>query len=83
MAKLKGLGRGLDALLGGEDSAAPPQGELRMLAVGKLKPGKYQPRTQMDAAALQELADSIRVLRFMGVQIGRVGRFSQFRATTI
>ena len=25
MAKLKGLGRGLDALLGGEDNAAPPQ----------------------------------------------------------
>ena len=65
MAKLKGLGRGLDALLGGEDSAAPPQGELRMLAVGKLKPGKYQPRTQMDAAALQELADSIRVQGLM------------------
>ena len=65
MAKLKGLGRGLDALLGGEDSAAPPQGELRMLAVGKLKPGKYQPRTQMDAGALQELADSIRVQGLM------------------
>lgn len=65
MAKLKGLGRGLDALLGGEDSAAPPQGELRMLAVGKLRPGKYQPRTQMDAAALQELADSILVQGLM------------------
>ncbi len=65
MAKLKGLGRGLDALLSGEDSAAPPHGELRMLAVGKLKPGKYQPRTQMDAAALQELADSIRVQGLM------------------
>jgi len=65
MAKLKGLGRGLDALLGGEDSAAPPQGELRMLPVSKLKPGKYQPRTQMDAAALQELADSIRVQGLM------------------
>ena len=65
MAKLKGLGRGLDALLGGEDSAAPPQGDLRMLPVNKLKPGKYQPRTQMDAAALQELADSIRVQGLM------------------
>ena len=65
MAKLKGLGRGLDALLGGEDNAAPPQGELRMLPVGTLKPGKYQPRTQMDAAAVQELADSIRVQGLM------------------
>jgi len=36
-----------------------------MLPVGKLKPGKYQPRTQMDAAALQELADSIRVQGLM------------------
>ena len=65
MAKLKGLGRGLDALLGGEDSAAPPQGELRMLAVSQLAPGKYQPRTQMDAASLQELADSIRAQGLM------------------
>jgi ParB family chromosome partitioning protein len=65
MAKLKGLGRGLDALLGGEDSAAPPQGELRMLAVSKLHPGKYQPRTQMDPASLQELADSIRAQGLM------------------
>ncbi len=65
MAKLKGLGRGLDALLGGEDSAAPPQGELRMLAVSQLAPGKYQPRTQMDPASLQELADSIRAQGLM------------------
>ena len=49
MAKPKGLGRGLDALLGGEDSAAPPQGDLRMLPVSQLAPGKYQPRTQMDS----------------------------------
>jgi ParB family chromosome partitioning protein len=59
MAKLKGLGRGLDALLSGEDSAAPVQGELRMLAISQLRPGKYQPRTQMDSESLQELADSI------------------------
>jgi ParB family chromosome partitioning protein len=60
MAKLKGLGRGLDALLGGEDNAAPPQGDLRMMNVIQLAPGKYQPRTQMDSESLQELADSIR-----------------------
>ena len=46
MAKLKGLGRGLDALLGGEDSAAPPQGDLRMMSVTQLAPGKYQPRSR-------------------------------------
>ena len=65
MAKLKGLGRGLDALLGGEDSAAPPQGDLRMMKVAHLAPGKYQPRTQMDSESLQELADSIRAQGLM------------------
>jgi ParB family chromosome partitioning protein len=60
MAKLKGLGRGLDALLGGEDNAAPPQGDLRLMNVSQLAPGKYQPRSQMDSESLQELADSIR-----------------------
>lgn len=65
MAKLKGLGRGLDALLGGEDSAAPPQGDLRMMPVTQLAPGKYQPRTQMDSESLQELADSIRAQGLM------------------
>jgi ParB family chromosome partitioning protein len=60
-ARHKGLGRGLDALLGG--SAARPrehQEELSQLAVGSLRPGKYQPRTRMDEASLAELADSIR-----------------------
>lgn len=65
MAKLKGLGRGLDALLGGEDSAAPPQGDLRMMAVSQLAPGKYQPRSQIDSESLQELADSIRAQGLM------------------
>ncbi len=65
MAKLKGLGRGLDALLGGEDNAAPPQGDLRMMAVSHLAPGKYQPRSQMDSESLQELADSIRAQGLM------------------
>ena len=65
MVKLKGLGRGLDALLGGEDNAAPPQGDLRMMKVSQLAPGKYQPRTQMDTESLQELADSIRAQGLM------------------
>jgi ParB family chromosome partitioning protein len=59
------LGRGLDALLGGENNAAPPQGELRMMNVSQLAPGKYQPRTQMDSESLQELADSIRAQGLM------------------
>jgi len=65
MARPKGLGRGLDALLGGEDNAAPPQGDLRMMQVAHMAPGKYQPRTQMDSESLQELADSIRAQGLM------------------
>ncbi|MFZ5557016.1 MAG: ParB/RepB/Spo0J family partition protein [Pseudomonadota bacterium] len=59
MARLKGLGRGLDALLGGPEPAAA-EGNLRTLAVTALRPGRYQPRTRMDSASLQELAESIR-----------------------
>lgn len=58
MAKLKGLGRGLDALLGEGET---PEGErLLTLPVESLVPGKYQPRTHMDTEALAELAESIR-----------------------
>ena len=58
MAKLKGLGRGLDALLSGGETA---EGErLLTLPVESLVPGKYQPRTQMDETALLELAESIK-----------------------
>jgi len=58
MNKPKGLGRGLDALLGGNKTPTN-NGELRQLAVTALTPGKYQPRTRMDEAALNELAESI------------------------
>jgi len=66
MARNRGLGRGLDALLGkpATEASAPVAGEpaegLRTLPVGSLLPGKYQPRTRMDDAALEELAASIR-----------------------
>ncbi len=63
MIKPKGLGRGLDALLGGgaeKSGIGPQEGELRELALTKITPGKYQPRTHMDQAALETLADSIR-----------------------
>jgi ParB family chromosome partitioning protein len=55
----KGLGRGLDALLGGTTKAKVTD-ELAQLPVASLRPGKYQPRTRMDEASLAELADSIR-----------------------
>jgi ParB family transcriptional regulator, chromosome partitioning protein len=60
MSKHKGLGRGLDALLGGTTRRAEND-ELAQLPVGALKPGKYQPRTRMDEASLAELAASIKV----------------------
>ena len=61
MAKIKGLGRGLDALLGGDEHAVPLTMHDRQaeLAIDMLQPGKYQPRTHMDEAALQDLARSI------------------------
>ena len=57
MSKLKGLGRGLDALLGGDEA---PKDALATLAVGRIRPGKYQPRTRMDQEALAELSASIK-----------------------
>lgn len=60
MVKTKGLGRGLDALLAGDTHHSTESDMLRMVEVGKLKPGKYQPRTQMDQESLAELASSIK-----------------------
>jgi len=61
MTKTKGLGRGLDALLGGEERepALAVSDRQAELAIDMLQPGKYQPRTRMDDASLQELARSI------------------------
>ncbi len=56
----KGLGRGLDALLAGSGSTKSND-TLRELKVEELRPGKYQPRSRMDEASLNELASSIRV----------------------
>ncbi|MYM22913.1 ParB/RepB/Spo0J family partition protein [Duganella sp. FT135W] len=64
--KLKGLGRGLDALLGGDgdlntaDANTPSE-----LNVTQMQAGKYQPRTRMDEGGLQELAASIKTQGIM------------------
>ncbi len=74
--KKRGLGKGLDALLGTSNAvrqkqlladdeanaseASPLQGELRHLPIGWLQAGKYQPRRDMSQASLEELAESIR-----------------------
>jgi ParB family chromosome partitioning protein len=71
--KPKGLGRGLDALLGADVPAidslgkapAKEEGPPSVLPVSKMRAGKYQPRTRMDEGALNELAESIRTQGIM------------------
>jgi ParB family chromosome partitioning protein len=62
--KPKGLGRGLDALLGGSgnfNESVPTVASAPLtLPVNELQAGKYQPRTRMDEGALSELAASIK-----------------------
>jgi len=69
-ARKRGLGRGLDALLGSSGTPRPTaqkaestdeqDGELRSLPIDLLQRGRYQPRTGMNGDALEELANSIR-----------------------
>lgn len=66
--KKRGLGRGLDALLGGstaatleEEAVKVDSRELQHLPLDLIQRGKYQPRRDMDPAALEELANSIKV----------------------
>jgi len=64
--KLKGLGRGLDALLGGDLDAVPAMPNTpSVLAVTQIQAGKYQPRTRMDEVSLSELAASIKTQGIM------------------
>lgn len=69
MAKSKGLnrglGRGLDSLLAGDMGSVGEADSLLVLKVEQLQPGKYQPRSYMDDAALQTLAASIKTQGIM------------------
>lgn len=66
--KPKGLGRGLDALLGADASAVSGLGapsadsleNVRLVPLKQIQAGKYQPRTLMDEGALNDLAESIK-----------------------
>ena len=78
--KPKGLGLGLEALLGprvkdaGDGTRVAAEGAPRTLQLGRLQPGKYQPRTRMDEGALYELAESIKAQGIMQpVLVRRVG----------
>jgi ParB family chromosome partitioning protein len=61
----RGLGRGLDALLAGDMGSVGEADSLLVLKIERLRPGKYQPRSYMDDAALQTLADSIKAQGIM------------------
>lgn len=63
--KKKGLGRGLDALLGGAVPPSTSNAAQQTLQISALRAGRYQPRQAMDPESLQELADSIRAQGIM------------------
>ena len=90
--KKKGLGRGLEALLGEKAQEASPSTDINRLPLTALQAGKYQPRQKMEAGALQELADSIReqgVMQPLLVRLVSPGKYEiiagerRFRAATI
>lgn len=72
MAKFKGLGKGLDALLSASnislgtenisvaENIAQNNDQLQQLSIGQIQPGKYQPRRIFNQEELDELANSIR-----------------------
>jgi ParB family chromosome partitioning protein len=90
--KKKGLGRGLEALLGEKTQQANITKDINRLPMTALQAGKYQPRQKMEAGALQELAESIReqgVMQPLLVRLVAPGRYEiiagerRFRAATI
>lgn len=80
-ARKKGLGKGLDALLGphtaSEIAAMEGDDELRILPVDLLRRSAYQPRSEFDKATLQELADSIRAQGIIQPIVVRPGSSGQ------
>ena len=90
--KKKGLGRGLEALLGEKTTQVNSSTEINRLPLTALQAGKYQPRQKMEAGALQELAESIReqgVMQPLLVRLVSAGKYEiiagerRFRAATI
>ena len=89
--KKKGLGRGLEALLG-DKAQKETTAEINRLPLTALQAGKYQPRQKMEAGALQELAESIReqgVMQPLLVRLVGAGKYEiiagerRFRAATL
>lgn len=95
-AKKRGLGRGLDALLGSlepetTEASENTANELRQIAVAKIFPGKYQPRQTIDPEKLEELAASIKaqgviepiVVRAAGDRFELIAGERRWRATQL
>lgn len=89
--KKKGLGRGLEALLG-DKAQKETSAEINRLPLTALQAGKYQPRQKMEASALQELAESIReqgVMQPLLVRLVAPGKYEiiagerRFRAASL
>ncbi len=89
--KKKGLGRGLEALLG-DKAQKETTAEINRLPLTALQSGKYQPRQKMEVSALQELAESIReqgVMQPLLVRLVAPGKYEiiagerRFRAATL
>ncbi len=89
--KKKGLGRGLEALLG-DKAKQESSTEINRLPLTALQAGKYQPRQKMEASALQELAESIReqgVMQPLLVRMVEPGKYEiiagerRFRAASL
>jgi ParB family chromosome partitioning protein len=90
--KKKGLGRGLEALLGEKTQSEGSSTAINRLPLTALQAGKYQPRQKMSAGALQELAESIReqgVMQPLLVRLVSPGKYEiiagerRFRAASI
>lgn len=90
--KKKGLGRGLEALLGSNDKANEPSAGVAILKLSALQAGKYQPRKNMADTALQELAESIKeqgIMQPLLVRLVSPGKYEiiagerRFRAATL
>ncbi|MBT8540735.1 ParB/RepB/Spo0J family partition protein [Polynucleobacter paneuropaeus] len=90
--KKKGLGRGLEALLGEKAEAANVSTEINRLPLSALQPGKYQPRQKMETGALNELAESIReqgIMQPLLVRLVAAGKYEiiagerRYRAATL
>jgi len=84
-SKRRGLGRGLDALLGAAEPEKKAEGAsdkgLLVLKVEQLEPNRFQPRTDFDETGLEELAESIRVQGIVQPIVvtpkeGREGRYN-------